>query len=143
MAISPVNLNGAPFMLPGLKDQCFYYLGTQEGNKGVSHTCYISKKVIGSEYTLDPELLVLSGVCKYAFLRCGNTICGVLVLSPTALTNVSPFVLAIRAAPSEEEKDFTPRFDLQPQGIIICQSKDEGILLVGEAASTLLVRVDA
>lgn len=134
---SPVSFD-KPFTLSDVPLKQFHPLGTQLGNKGITHTVFLSKKLMVNEFRAQ-AVESINGFCSYAFLENSGMICGVVIMSPTHSTSIRNSAVVVG---SESEK-YRPVYHLQPQGIIIMESDDSNTVFVSlEVDSPLMVKVD-
>jgi hypothetical protein len=102
-------------------------------------TAFISKFAATGEYEVG-ELTTLNGLCKYHFLQASGLIVGFIAISPAVHTIVTHMTLKIGSCSGG---NFRLSHDLQPQGVLIYENDDSGLLMIPvNVDSPLLVGVD-
>src|SRR5574343_675674 len=133
---SPISFH-SEFQLHGIQPNQFILLGPAPGNKGILHTVFLSKPVVGVQ--LKTQCIVtLNGFCRYCFIQDPGGICGFVLLTPTNNTVVKGVCVVV----GSESEHYKTLFHLQPQGVLIMESSDRSTLFVANNVdSSLLVKV--
>lgn len=140
---SPIKFD-EKFVLPNYSVNRFIPLGQQRGNRGITHTLFLTKQPIHASFFVG-EPLQISGYCSYRLLFNNNDslLIGVLFLSPSTTTVVSDYTLSVGNNPSTPPEDFEPSFILESSGIIVFKGTDSSILAIpSEVDSSLLIKTE-
>lgn len=141
---SPVKLDGAKFTLPQCPKNRFVPLGQQRGNRGITHSVFMSKSPIHPMFFVGPAFEI-SGYCSYRLLYNNNAsiLCGVVFTSFSSKTTVSDLTLVVGASMLDTLEQFEPSFILEGSGILLFKCTDSSVLAIpSEVESSLLVRTD-
>ena len=140
---SPIKLDDK-FLLPNCQSNRFIPLGQQRGNKGITHTLFLTKQPIHTAFFVG-EQLQISGYCSYRLLFNNNEslLVGVVFLTPSIKTVVSDYTLSVGNNPASPPEDFEPSFILESSGIIVFKGTDSSILAIpSEVDSSLLIKTE-
>lgn len=141
---SPIKFDGEKFVLLPQPVNRFVPLGQQRGNKGITHTLFLTKTPIHSMYFVG-EPVQISGYCSYRLLYNNNesVLIGVIFTSPSNKSVVSDYTLSVGTNPQDIPDSFEPSFILENSGIIIFKASDSSILAIpAEVDSPLLIKTE-
>lgn len=141
---SPIKFEEDKFVLPEYPVNRFVPLGQQRGNKGITHTLFLSKQPIHTSFFVG-EQLQISGYCSYRLLFNNNhsLLVGVLFITPSTKTVVADYALSVGNNPASPPDQFEPSFILENSGILLFKGTDSSILAIpSEVDSSLLIKTE-
>lgn len=141
---SPIKFEGEKFSLPSFPVNRFVPLGQQRGNKGITHTLFLSKTPIHPSFFVGDTVQV-SGYCSYRLLYNNNdsVLIGVVFITPSNKTVVSDFHMVAGNTFAGIPENFEPSFILENSGILLFKANDSSVLAIpSEVDSSLLIKTE-
>lgn len=141
---SPIKFDDERFVLPSYPVNRFVPLGQQRGNKGITHTLFLSKSPIHGSYFVG-EAVTVSGYCSYRLLYNNNEslLIGVIFISPSGKTIVADYHISIGTNLTDIPESFNPSFILENSGILLFKAADSSVIAIpAEVDSSLLIKTE-